>query len=509
MTTKRTLPKYCYARGNKIWSCLKDETGTWINRPTEYTIDQVEQARRYVATLVRGYAAQRAAQDVGMLTVRKYALRWVTEREKRGVGSAAEERSRLETHVFPQVVGDDATQLGDIEISSVHPRHARDLVRGLRALKTDEGRPALAPRTIIHIYSLVHTMFEGAVVDEYITSNPIKLKSGELPKKVDADPEWRINATYTLDEVQALLSDARIPPERRVTYALKALAGLRHGEAAALCWRHWDAVQEPLTCLNIVQSYCSKTRKIKSTKTGEVRSVPVHGELARILAAWRQIWHQVYGRAPDADDHVVPARTLRPVHSKDAGDAFERDLLVLGLRTKAGTRRKRGGHDLRAWFTTRLIEDDADSMIVQRTTHATDKTVTGGYKRFSWMVLCREVAKLHMQLPVGDPLPLLTSFLQSQIRSQNRWRKVVTPSGLEAKSRALASEHNSDYSSGSASAGAHARAQVVSDSLQSMPPFTQSDDGHDGLVAADRAMQRGDYDLAHAIIRRMRARTAA
>jgi integrase len=47
-------------------------------------------------------------------------------------------------------------------------------------------------------------------------------------------------------EVERLISDPAIPPERRVQYALKAIAGLRHGEVAALRWRELDYTAEPL-----------------------------------------------------------------------------------------------------------------------------------------------------------------------------------------------------------------------------------------------------------------------
>jgi integrase len=83
-----------------------------------------------------------------------------------------------------------------------------------------------------------------ALVDERIESNPCVLHRGELPAKVDEDPEWRSSATYTTREVEQLISDPRIPVERRMQYALKAIAGLRHGEVAGLHWRHHDPTLE-------------------------------------------------------------------------------------------------------------------------------------------------------------------------------------------------------------------------------------------------------------------------
>ena len=99
----------------------------------------------------------------------------------------------------------------------------------------------------------------------------------------------------------------------------------------------------------------------------------------------------------------------------------------LGLRIEAGEHRDRGGHDLRSWYETRAIEDGADSLILRRSTHAAPKDVAGGYERFSWKVICREVAKLEIGLLDGEILMLGTA----ERRASNRWRKVVTPMGLE------------------------------------------------------------------------------
>ncbi|HWO17115.1 MAG TPA: hypothetical protein VNO30_00005, partial [Kofleriaceae bacterium] len=164
--------------------------------------------------------------------------------------------------------------LGMLRMDEVRPRHVRDLVRALKAAGE------LAPRSILHVFRALHTMFENAMVDELVTVNPVVMKAGELPKKRDKDPEWRLQATYTVREVERLISDPAIPVERRVQYALKALAGLRHGEVAVLCWRHYDATAEPLGRLTIAVAYCSPTRRIKATKTEETRAVPVHPVLA-------------------------------------------------------------------------------------------------------------------------------------------------------------------------------------------------------------------------------------
>ena len=250
-------------------------------------------------------------------------------------------------------------------------------------------------------------------------------KPGDLPKQRDQDPTWRSQATFTVGEVERLISDPAIPVERRIQYPLGAIAGLRHGEVAALRWRELDYTAEPLARIHVVRAYNSATGQIKTTKTEDGRAVPMHPTLAKIIATWRlSHWARLCGRQPTLDDLVVPTRHGTPVDSADAVHAFKADL---GLRVEAGERRDHGGHDLRGWYKTRCIEDGADSLIIRRTTHAPPRDVNAGYERFTWATIRREVNKLRVSILDGEVLPLATT----ERKAEKRWRKVVTPMGLE------------------------------------------------------------------------------
>ena len=48
--------------------------------------------------------------------------------------------------------------------------------------------------------------FEDAEIEGKVPRNPVKVKRGELPAKLDADPEWRAQATYTVSEVERLIA---------------------------------------------------------------------------------------------------------------------------------------------------------------------------------------------------------------------------------------------------------------------------------------------------------------
>ena len=93
------------------------------------------------------------------------------------------------------------------------------------------------------------------------------------PKNRDKDSSWRDGAVFTRSELESLISDTRVPEDRRVFYALMGLAGLRSGEVAGLRWLDYESLVEPLGKITF-----------RTTKNGHGRKVPVHPVLAGVEA---------------------------------------------------------------------------------------------------------------------------------------------------------------------------------------------------------------------------------
>jgi integrase len=323
----------------------------------------------------------------GPMTVAAYCRRWLEKRRCTGVFSVGDDGSRLRTHVLPV--------LGSTKLEDLRPAHVRDLVRDMvRRWKVD-GTPA--PRTIRNIYGVLHRMLEDAVVDDLIPVNPCHLKRNDLPAPEDVDPEWRDTAVFIKDEVEVILSDPKLPEDRRIIAALLFLAGLRFGEAAALRWRHYDNTLKPLGRLTVAKSYNAKLRREKSTKARKVRHVPVHPLLAKLLAEWKLSgWEKWYGRQPRADDLIVPSRasTADKLLCRNVGRAkwrWDEDLTRLGLRV-------RRQHDARRTFRSLCLSDGARRDLLQWVTHGRPGDVEGLYDQPTWDAVCSEIAKLSVQL---------------------------------------------------------------------------------------------------------------
>jgi integrase len=330
---------------------------------------------------------------------------------------AGQDRSVLRLHVFPVI--------GDIALADLRPNHVRDFIRDLRRKPSQKGG-LLAPRTVRRIYGTLHVMMHDAVADELVTVNPCVLKRYELPKKFDKDPTWRPTAVFTREEVEALISNPAVRPDRRVLYGLLFLTGVRFGEVAALHWSDLDVTAKPLGRLLVHKSYCFRTKREKSTKTEQPRSVPVHPTLARILEAWRSSgWATEFRREPTPRDLILPAsgrryaladgRIHRAVTKMQARDHRNTNRALRRLREdldRIGLRHRRV-HDTRRTFVSLALSDGAHKDILRWVTHGPVGDVMDLYTTLPWPAVCAEVAKLKIDMPprntppaTAAPLPL-------------------------------------------------------------------------------------------------------
>jgi integrase len=418
-----------YARGRKLWIGYKDAEGTRKYAPTKFVLGQESKARKLLEAIERRVkaAGEFGEASLGPLTVKRYIVRWIEDRRLRQVASADDDETRLQRHALPE--------LGELVLADVRPSHVRALVRKLKA-KVGQGREQLAPRTVRHVYGVLHRMFEDAVADELIESNPCSIRRGELPAKVDKDPTWRSGAVFAREEVEQLISDDRIPEDRRVFYAIALLGGLRTGEVSALRFRAYDASLEPLGRLLVAASFDTRTRLEKGVKTGKPREVPIHPTLAKVLAAWKLTgWRRMMGRSPGPDDVLVPKQDGRNRDAHFVLYWFRRDCEVLALR-------RRRQYDSRRTFVSLAQADGARKDILRWITHGPDGDIVSVYTTLPWNALCEEVAKLRIGLRDGQ-LIQLQNVASVRRGHQNFTTPVTTDTARQSKTLSISRTSNS------------------------------------------------------------------
>lgn len=313
-------------------------------------------------------------------TVAEYGTRWLA-----GLTHASKfnDELRLRLHVAD-------TELGRARITEVTPSMVAVWVRALRQKPSTKGG-TLAPTTVRTVYGCLKCMFTAAVFEGVIAASPCVLPSGVLPAGHDKNPGARRGWRFTREEVETLISDARIPFPRRVLWALLFLGGLRAGEAFALRWKDYDPKRQPLGHLAVDRAWSSKHLIEKGTKTGAAREVPVHGTLAAILAEWRLSgWERAHRRAPKPDDYLVPSQRGQPRRVNTTRD----DLVGDCKHVEVAPRRL---HGMRHTFISLAIDDGARPDVIAKVTHTRPvRSAFDQYRSESWETLCGEVAKLRV-----------------------------------------------------------------------------------------------------------------
>lgn len=420
-----------YARWNTLWIRYRDDDGTEVRESTELPIGHEREA----FAILKGIKSQQKATEAlsreldtdGPITLKAYAKRWVARRKERGITSAEHDEARFKLHVNPHPV--EGVPFGLMALGDIEPVHVRDLIRDLSA-ETDLTKK-LAPRTIRGIYGMLHTMFIDARMERLVSANPCELPRDALPKKRDKDPLWRSSAHFSREEVELLISDDRIPSDRRVLNALLFLAGVRWGEMAALRWREYESqFRNNLGRLVIARSFDHRKRRIKAVKTEVPRWVPVHPTLAKMLAEWKLGgWQHMMGRAPTLDDLIMPnAPTL--LHSSGVALATElqeaerervkklkpsdiaqcrapqlglrrsrEDCAMLGLR-------ERRNHDARRTMISLARAAGASKDLLTWVTHGPPGDVIDSYTTLPWETLCQQVAAIKIERREGKLLPI-------------------------------------------------------------------------------------------------------
>lgn len=373
-----------YPKRGRIYFRLK-KGGKWVGVATEFKVGQERQA----LALLERLEAQLAAGDSGdvssgPLTVAAWWPKWISAR-KAHVQTWRNDDGVMRLHVVPTI--------GQLRLDRVRPKHLVDLVRIWRART---GADVMAPKSIYNAYSTLSAFFRDAALEDLIGQSPCVLTKHQLGPKVDSDPEFRAQAQFGRAELEMLISDPRVPLDRRVFYALEGVGGLRLGEASGLLWRNTSVpVPEHDGSLDMLLVAFSYGRPFP--KGSVIRPVPVHPVLASLLAEWKVGgFERLTGRKPAPDDLVVPyppgiVTKRGPWRSKEwVHKYFARDLELLGLR-------HRRGHDLRRTFISLARSNGAEKDILRRATHKPPREVIEGYTTFEWTVVCREVAKLPVQ----------------------------------------------------------------------------------------------------------------
>ncbi len=345
--------------------------------------------RRYDATGKLPDSTDTPSPSVAVLTVHAYAAEWIKAQTHR---TQKDEAAYLERHLAPSALGAkrlDAATRADVIA----------WVKWLRARSSMRDAKPLAPRYVRTIYDVARRAMEHAVVEGRVPGSPFVGTAKYLPAVEDKHAGERAGWKLARSEAATLLVHPKVPPDRRVLYALALYTGARFGELSALRWSAHDKDAPVLGRITYATAYNRRTKKVEGTKTKATKEVPVHPHLAAILKAWWDAgWAKHQGRAPKRGDLIVPSKLHAERGVYGAGEMFERDLVACGIDV-------RHFHALRHTFVSLALGAGARGEILKRATHARPKAAFDMYAADDWPALCAEIVKLDLSPTPGAVPP--------------------------------------------------------------------------------------------------------
>jgi integrase len=189
----------------------------------------------------------------------------------------------------------------------------------VEALRDELMEHGLSPRTVVRHLTVAHGVFKHAMRKHGLTRNPASADLVDRPT-VSYSGEFR-----TLDTEQlAALIRAASSEQDATLYLTAAQTGLRQGELRALGWRDIDFATDRIQVRR--SATIGADAKIKTPKSGRVRSVPMVPQIAVALAKLSQREHFTH-----EDDLIFPSAVGEVEHDNLIRRRYYRALKTAGL----------------------------------------------------------------------------------------------------------------------------------------------------------------------------------
>ena len=323
--------------------------------------DDLEGAKRCAVDTARWFAENPQGTPTPGESNTAYSMRWHDWREKRGLTCVKDDRARMANHVLAII--------GHLEVRKTTRRDLEGLVESL-----DEriASGELGWKVAGMAWSNVARMFKDACSAKKLD---LRVRDDNPAENVQAPERGMKKEKQYLwpSEFLALVSCPKVPLRWRRLFALAVYTYAHAGEIEALAW---EAVTFDTMTLHLHQSVdrVRKRGRIKSTKTGVSRRIPLEAELYPLL---RVLHDEEGGKGRVVAKMPSPGMLSRKLKHYLGKAGVKRAELFSG----DATRKAITFHDLRATGITWMAARGDDPLrIKQRAGHASFGT-TEGYIR--------------------------------------------------------------------------------------------------------------------------------
>lgn len=353
----------------------------WMPLPADIPHHDEERAKQAAVELqyiLRGSVSTGSAESVG-----DYSDRWLKSRET--IVETSYDEGHLRLHVFPVLVRGGKVKFGALPMRDVTTTDMREVVLNLDRKAHDDRVKRFAWKSACNVWATLSKMFDDAVRHkdpslQVLSENPCRDVKGP-----DRGAKKAKQYLYP-SEFLLLWACEKVPLRFREMYAILVYTYMRVGELEALELTDVDLEHHTIS---ITKAVDRKTGKVKSTKSGDTRTIPIEPHLLpllrRVMARGKQGKRGAFW-LPPAEDRASMLR----LHLQMAG-VKRPALFVSNKWSKHIT-----AHDLRATgITWAAVRGDEHLKIMQRAGHADAATS---------LIYIREAENLRAGF--GEPFPV-------------------------------------------------------------------------------------------------------
>lgn len=230
---------------------------------------------------------QEAEAEQRKITLRRYATETFMPRKS---ATFSETTKDTYTRCFERIFH----YLGNLRMEDIRPVDITNFLLALQTKETakqnvgkeikDTGKP-LSYGTIIKHYTVLHSMFRSAFMDDVIPANPMDKVQRPKPRKDDAAPE--VQALDTAEARRLLQCLSKEPLQWQAIIRLMLDSGCRRGEICGLRWRSVDFINNTITIENNLQYTPEKGIFNTTPKGKKSRTIDIDPEIMSLLRELR------------------------------------------------------------------------------------------------------------------------------------------------------------------------------------------------------------------------------
>lgn len=330
---------------------LKDKSRRVIPFGEEVTEERANVLRKVLAKRAHETGAVPAETKE---TVDEWFDRWLAAREKKGLRSTRTDRGRFHKWISPCIGGKAITEITRRDLEEIVQRLDEAVRKSSSALDN-----AFKWKTASNVWGVVTKMFADACRSKVLD---LRVREDNPAREIEGpDRGVERSGPYLFpSEFEALILCDRVPARWRRIFTLATYLYVRRGELEAL---EWNSVNFDQRYILIHQAVDADSGDVKSTKTKDVRKVPIEPSLMPLLEHMRRESNgegRVFFAMPPRESVAERLRKYLDWAGVKRADLFADD----------ETRRPLSFHDLRhTGITWRAMRGDEPLKIMRAAGH--------------------------------------------------------------------------------------------------------------------------------------------